>query len=546
MSFKIFGLVVLLSLTRVGWSSPKICPQSPLYPDLLDAGAEELVAGLESGAWSSVDLTKAYLARILEVDNVLHSVVEVNPDALSIAETLDAERANGTIRSALHGIPMLVKSSIGTHDLMNSTGGSYALLGARVPRDATVVAKLRAAGVILLGKSNMSQWGNFRGSNSSNGWSASGNQTLSAYYPNADPSGSSSGNGAGISTGLAWAALGTETDGSILSPSSTNNLVGIKVSLGLTSRSMVIPLSARHDTVGPMARTVSDAAYILSVIAGKDTADNYTLAQPWDSPPDYVKALNFSSLRGARIGIPRNVIASYQDDSSLPILSAFEAAIQVMKKAGAIIVENANYSAWEGYLKDGNETLVFEADFIGGLAVYLAQLETNPNNITSLADIRAFTQNFPLEEYPTRNTATWDDALSLGYNYTDFENWQAYQSSYYYGAEGGVLGTLDKYNLDALILPTNYASGPSARAGLPVVTVPLGCYPANTTVQKTKDWNLVQVAPNIPFGISFIGAKWSEESLIGYAYAFEQRTQVRSQIKPHIAPTKQLSDVISI
>lgn len=545
MSFKLFIAFALLCLSKVGLSAPRLYTQSPCYPDLLDVGAEELVAGLESGAWTSVDLTKAYLLRIQEVDDILQAVIEINPDAISIAESLDEERANGTIRSALHGIPMLIKNNIATHDQMNNTAGSYALLGATVPRDATVAAKLRAAGVILLGKSNLSQWANFRSSNSSSGWSAYGNQTTSAYFPNGDPSGSSSGSGVGSSIGLAWASLGTETDGSILSPSSNNNLVGIKPSVGLTSRSLVIPISSHQDTVGPMARTVSDAAYILSIIAGKDATDNYTLAQPWDTPPDYTKSLNFSSLRGARIGVPRKVITSYQDNTSVPIISAFDAAVKVIEKAGATIVENADYPAWEGYLRDDNETLVLEADFISDLAAYLAQLETNPNNVTSLADVRKFTQIFPLESYPARDTAVWDDALSLGYNNSDYQFWQAYQASYYYGAEGGVLGALEKYNLDALILPTDYSSGPSARAGLPVVTVPLGSYPANTTIVKSRNWGLVQVGPNIPFGISFIGAKWSEEALIGFAYAFEQRTQVRSSIKPYIAPTIQLADVVS-
>ncbi|CZS91484.1 hypothetical protein WAI453_011713 [Rhynchosporium graminicola] len=544
MAIKVFVLFVVLALTKVGWSSQKLYQRTPSYPDLLDVGAEELVAGLECGAWSSVDLTKAYLLRIQEVDARLHAVVETNPDALSIAANLDAERANGTIRSALHGIPMLIKNNIATHDQMNNTAGSYALLGATVPRDATVAAKLRTAGVILLGKSNVSQWANFRSSNSSNGWSAYGNQTLSAYYPNGDPSGSSSGSGVASSIGLAWASLGTETDGSILSPSSVNNLVGIKPSVGLTSRSLVIPISSHQDTVGPMARTVSDAAHILSIIAGKDESDNYTSAQPWDSPPDYIKALNLSSLRSARIGIPRKVIATFQDKTSPPVISAFNAAVQVMKEAGATIVENADYPAWEGYIGDDNETTVLEVDFISGLAAYLAQLKTNPNNVTSLADIRDFTQGSPLEQYPLRNTATWDDALSLGYNNSDYRFWQAYQASYYFGAEGGVLGALEKYKIDALILPTDYSSGPSARAGLPVVTVPLGYYPPNTTIVKSEDYGLVSVAPNIPFGISFIGAKWSEASLIGYAYAFEQRTKVRCQIKPYIAPTIQLADVV--
>lgn len=247
-----------------------------------------------------------------------------------------------------------------------------------------------------------------------------------------------------------------------------------------------------------MARTVSDAAYILSIIAGKDPADNYTLAQPFDSPPDYTKALNFSSLRGARVGVPRSVITSYADNTSTPIVNAFNAAIEVMKDAGAIIIEDANYPAWEGYLKDDNETTVLEADFINDLASYLAQLTSNPNNVTTLADVRAFTQQFPAEAYPSRDTAVWDAALALGFNNSDSKFWEAYQASYYYGAEGGVLGALEKYDVDVLILPTDYSSGPSARAGLPVITVPMGSYPSNTTVVTSRNWGLVEIGPNIP------------------------------------------------
>ncbi|PBP16628.1 amidase [Diplocarpon rosae] len=554
MAFRLCTGIWLLCATKWSWANPRWhgkyltigIPRADedaaqtCCPDLLNAGAEELVAGLESGAWSS-----AYILRIQEVNDLLHVVTEINPDALAIAAGLDAERADGTIRGALHGLPMLIKNNIATKDRMNNTAGSYALLGATVPRDATVAEKLRVAGVILLGKSNLSQWANFRSSNSSNGWSAYGNQTTSAYYPNADPSGSSSGSGVGTSIGLAFASLGTETDGSILSPSSANNLVGIKPSVGLTSRSLVIPISSHQDTVGPMARSVSNAAHILSIIAGKDPADNYTSAQPWKTPPDYSKSLDFSSFRGARIGVPRQVLTSYADDNSPPLVAAFNAAIKVIENAGATIVEDANFPAWEGYLKDDSETVVLEADFLSDLARYLSQLTSNPNHVTSFANVSDFTQGFPLEAYPDRDTAIWDEALKRGWNNSDPRFWSAYQTTHYFGAEGGVLGALEKYQLNALILPTDYASGLPARAGLPVVTVPMGSYPPNTTVVKSQNWSLVQVGPNIPFGLSFMGAKWSEESLIGYAYAFEQRTNFRSKIKPYVTPTIQLSDIMS-
>jgi amidase len=312
-----------------------------------------------------------------------------------------------------------------------------------------------------------------------------------------------------------------------------------------------------------MARSVSDAAYVLSIIAGKDENDNYTLAQPWDSPPDYTRALNFSSLRGARIGIPRNGLTP--DNTRQPILDAFEASIQILKNAGAVIVDNTNFSAWDEFVADnnadlGNSTIVLEADFISDLAKYFSQLASNPNNIKSLVDLSNFTHNFPPEDYPQRNTAIWDQALSLGYNNSDFRFWQAYQYSSYFGGEGGVLGALKTYNLDALILPTDYAPNLPARAGLPVVTVPMGFYPSNSTVLKSPNWDLVEVGPNIPyvpyfsltlhiltdgsFGLSFMGAKWSEETLIGFAYAYEQRTHTRSRVKPYLIPNIQLADVI--
>jgi amidase len=249
-----------------------------------------------------------------------------------------------------------------------------------------------------------------------------------------------------------------------------------------------------------MARSVSDAAYVLSIIAGKDEKDNYTLAQPWDTPPDYTQALKFSSLRGARIGIPRNGFT--RDATSQPVFDAFEAAVQVMKNAGAVIVDNANFSAWNDYVADsdapiGNYTIVLSADFISNLASYLSQLTSNPNNIKTLSDVLNFTHRSALEEYPNRDTALWDQALSLGYNNSDFRFWQAYQYSSYFGAEGGVLGALKTYNLDALILPTDYSSELPARAGLPIVTVPMGFYPSNTPVIESRR-GLIRIGPNIP------------------------------------------------
>jgi len=264
--------------------------------------------------------------------------------------------------------------------------------------------------------------------------------------------------------------------------------------------------------------------------------------------PDYTQALNFSSLRGARIGIPRNGITP--SNTSQPILDAFESAIQVIKDAGAIVVDNTNFSAFAEFLADsnsplGNESIVLDADFVSDLpGSYLSKLTYNPNNINSLADESNFTHHFALEDYPERDTAVWDQALSLGYNNTDYRFWQAYQFTTYFGGAGGVTGALDAFNLDALILPTDYSPPLPAYAGLPVVTVPMGFYPSNSSVTTTPPWNLVAVGPNIPFGLSFLGPKWSEETLIGFAYAYEQRTHTRDKVQPLIVPNTQLIDVI--
>ena len=433
------------------------------------------------------------------MNGTLNCVTEINPDAISIAAELDAERANGTTRGPLHGVPIIIKNNIATDDKMNNTAGSFALYGAKVPRDSTLASKLRAAGVIILGKANLSQWANFRSFNSTNGWSAYGGQCYGVYYPGQDPSGSSSGSGVSSAIGLAFAALGSETDGSILSPSEVSNLVGIKPTVGLTSRYLVIPISQRQDTVGPMARTVKDAAYVLSAIAGKDPHDNYTLAQPWDTPPDYVAACNFSSLRGKRIGIPRNVIDPTEEPDNT-VIAAFNAAAETIKKAGATIVDNINITpyALAEYTNGSSETTVLDADFVADLAEYLSMLTYNPQNVHNLADVENFTHRFPQEDYPDRDTAVWDQSLALGFDNTSPEFWAAYQNDLEIAGPQGILGLLANYSLDALILPTNFAPGLPAKIGTPVVTVPLGFYPANETVVRNMRGTLVETGPNIP------------------------------------------------
>lgn len=481
----------------------------------------------------------------MEVNSTLRMVTEVNPDALSIAAELDAKRKNGTVYGPLHGIPILIKNNIATDDKMPNTAGSYALLGAKVPRDSGVAARLRKAGVIILGKTNLSQWANFRSFNTSNGWSAYGGQTQGPYYPGQDPSGSSSGSGVSSALGLALAALGTETDGSILSPSDVNNVVGIKPTVGLTSRDLVVPISQHQDTVGPMARTVKDAAYLLSAIAGKDPNDNYTSAIPFATMPDYVAACNFSALRGKRLGVPRNLIDLVVDPSAAPIIPVFNAALEILKAAGATIVENTNFTGYEALNKGNYSNDVLYADFISDLPnEYLSKLIDNPNNVSSLADVQSFTHKNPLEDWPQRDTLIWSSAIALGYNNTSPEFWSNYTMNTYLAGPLGVMGALKNHSLDALVLPTEFSPNFPALIGAPVITVPLGAFPANTSVTLNQFGNLNATAPNTPFGISFLGPKWSEELLIGLAYAFEQRTQVRNTITPYIQPTTELVDMI--
>ncbi|KAH9826845.1 Amidase [Teratosphaeria destructans] len=515
------------------------------FPTLIEVDLEDLNNGLESGLFKSTDLVKAYEARIMEMNGTLHMVTELNPDALSLAAQSDARRANGNLLSPLDGIPILIKNNIATDDRMNNTAGSWSLVGSKVPRDSTIAAKLRKAGAIILGKTNLSQWANYRSDNTSNGWSAYGGQTYGAYYPGQDPSGSSSGSGVSSSIGLALATLGTETSGSILSPSDVNNLVGIKPTVGLTSRYLVIPISEHQDTIGPMARSVKDAAYILQAIAGPDKYDNYTAAIPWanSTPPDYVAACNYNAFAGKRIGVARNVLEIWGSQTDKPVLDAFHEAVSQIEAAGATIVD-ANFTAFEQFTHDGNETLVLNADFLVNLATYFSELTYNPYDISNLADERVFTHDFPAEMWPLRDTLVWDTALNQSWNNTSPKFWPAYQANLFYGGEGGILGALERTNTSAVLLPTQLSPSIPALVGSPVVTVPMGFYPATWNVTLNGFGNLVSSGPHIPFGLSFMGAKWSEADLIGFAYAYEQRTMHRNDVQPYIVPNVELGDVI--
>lgn len=526
--------------------------QSSKFPDLFSATIEDLQDGLSHGYFTSVDLVKAYFARIEEVNlqgPALHAVIETNPSALAAAQQADDLRTKGKTQGPLHGIPIIVKDNVATRveDGMNTTAGSYALLGSVVPGDATIAMKLRDAGAIFLGKASLSEWANYRGNYNANGWSGRGGQALSAFYPQGDACGSSTGSGITTSIGLTPVAIGTETDGSIVCPSNRNNLVGIKPTVGLTSRYLVVPISQNQDTVGPMAKTVADAATILSVIAGPDPQDSFTLAQP--SPvPDYTKHLLKHALKGARIGVLRKV---YTDAAAggYPdyIVQEFNKTIEtVLKPLGAVIVDPADLADIDEIVNSNNETIVLSYDFKYGVNEYLAGLKEIPTGATNLSGLIQFNIDHPDLEFPPGRT---DQETFLAAENTTNLNDPVYitalNADHDLGRTRGIDATLQKYNLDALIAPSEgFTTGPSAIAGYPIVTVPLGFLPQNTSVTSRPYGLPLYPAPNIPFGLSFVGTKFSEARLIELAYSYEQATHTQLQGKPYVIPKTQLADVV--
>ncbi|KAI0672166.1 amidase signature enzyme [Trametes maxima] len=543
--FSFFTLILALAWAGYGFKQEVACTPAAAssFPDLYEASIVELQEGLQKGLFTSVDLVKAYFARIEEVNlqgPTLRAVIETNPSALAQAAALDRERQISGPRSALHGIPILLKDNIATlsSDGMNTTAGSFALLGSIVPRDAHVAAKLRAAGAILLGKANLSEWANFRG-NVPSGFSGRGGQASSPYVPLGDPSGSSSGSGIGAAIGLAAAALGSETDGSIVSPSSVNNLVGIKPSVGLTSRDGVIPISSHQDTVGPMARSVADAAAILSIIAGQDPRDNFTLAQP-STVPDYTKALNTSALRGARVGVPRKFVALLDDAR----VATFNASLDTLRAQGATVVDPADFPDSEELLASNNETIVLNTDFKVDVQKYIAGLVKVPTGVKTLADLITFNTAHADEELIPPFWTDQSQFIASENTTVDQAFFDALAADKDLGVTRGIDGALAAFQLDALILPTDIASTPAAIAGFPIVTVPLGFLPADTPLSPAEPTRAS--GPNMPFGLAFLGTAFSEFKLISLAFAYEQATHTRLKVRafPAAIPKTQLADVV--
>jgi amidase len=487
----------------------------------------DLQQRMTSGKLTSRELTEAYLARMDEIDSggpKLRAVIERNPDALAIADAMDVERKAGKLRGPMHGIPVLIKDNIDSADKMMTTAGSLALVGTPAPKDAFLVTRLRNAGAVVLGKTNLSEWANFRSSRSSSGWSGRGGQTRNPYLIDRNPCGSSSGTGSGISASLAAVGVGTETDGSIICPSSINGIVGLKPTIGLVSRSGIIPISVSQDTAGPMGRTVADVAVLLSVIAGEDAADAATAASKGHIETDYTKFLNPTALKGARIGVARN-LAGFHPAAD----AAFDAAIKAIAAAGATIIDPANVPNLGKYDEAEMDVLLYE--FKDGLNKYLASRGATVTPKT-LADLIAYNTRESAKEMPWFGQELFERAEKKG-PITDAAYKAAREKCIKLVRTEGLDAVFAAHKLDALIAPSNAPSRPTdlvngdkssggnssyaAIAGYPSITVPMA------------------LTMELPLGISFVGTAWSEGKLIGLAHSFEQATKARRS--PKFLPT---------
>ena len=484
---------------------------------MIDRSILSLAEALERGGLTARRLVRACIDRIEAVDRAgprLRAVLELNPEAEAIAVALDEERARTGSRGPLHGIPVLIKGNIGTADRMTTTAGSLALAGSIPSRDAFLVERLRDAGAVLLGKANLSEWANFRGKNSLSGWSSQGGQTRNPYAPSRSPCGSSSGSAVAVAAGLCTVAIGTETDGSIVCPAHVCGVVGIKPTLGLISRSGIIPIAHSQDTAGPMARTVEDAAILLGVLAGRDPADPATNGAPKDV--DYASSLTFDGLRGARIGVARNFFGHHRGVDRVA-----EACLDVLRDLGATLIDPANIETAGAWSDSELTVLIYE--FKHGLDAYLAGLGPNAP-VNSLADVIAFNEEHAAEVMQHFGQELMTIAEAKG-PLTEPEYLEALETCQRLARTEGLDATLATHRLDAIVAPTGRpawlidtvhgdygfggCSSPAAVAGYPHVTVPAG------------------FVDGLPIGLSFFGAAWQDAKLIRFAYAFEQAMQAR-------------------
>jgi amidase len=490
--------------------------------ELNEITIDELQKMMKDGKTTSKAITKMYLKRIDAVDKkgpAINSVIEINPDAIKIAEEMDKERKAGKLRGPMHGIPVLIKDNIDTADKMMTTAGASALIGNIATEDAFVVKQLRAAGAVLLGKTNLSEWANFRSSRSTSGWSSRGGQTRMPYILDRNPSGSSAGTGAAVAANLCVIGIGTETDGSIISPASINGLVGIKPTVGLVSRTGIIPISATQDTAGPMGRTVKDAAIFLGILAGIDPKDPITAESKIKAKTDYTLGLAMDGLKGKRIGVERSTFTRRNED----VVAMFKETIELLKAQGATIVEvdlNSKINAAVG----NAETEVLQFEFKDGVNKYLATANAKVKN---LADVIAFNNANKETAMPYFKQETL-----IASNAREGLDSKAYKEAFekLIKSRTVINDMMKENNLDALCGVSNGPSscidningdygtgfsfsGPAATAGYPHITLPMG------------------MLHGLPIGISFVAGAYQEAEVIKIAYAFEQATKKREAPK---------------
>ncbi len=507
-----------LSLAAVATGNLLVLTQSS-FPSsgafqIEEATVAQLQSAMTSGSMTSKKIVQAYLARIAKIDKSINSIIEQNPDALVIADQMDKERRAGKVRGALHGIPFVIKDNIDTADKMKTTAGSLALGDAPTPsKDAFIVQRLRDAGAVLIGKTNLSEWANFRDNESISGWSGRGGQTRNPYILDRNPCGSSSGTGGAISANLAAIGIGTETDGSIVCPSSICGIVGLKPTVGLVSRSGIIPISATQDTAGPMTRTVADAAVMLNVMAAQDASDPamYGIREKLD----YTSFLSADALRGSRIGVAREFWGR-----NGVVDKVTDAALETMKRAGAVLIDVKFPNSPK--FSDA-EFVVLQYEFKDGLEKYLRQRGSvhktlddliNFNNDNAARELKYFKQSI------MESSSKKGDLKSKEYL-------DALETCRKYSRDEGIDGVMSKNKLDAIVAPSNSptwmidtvngdcgsgyvgSSSLAAVAGYPNITVPAG------------------FAKELPIGISLFGLPWTEGRLIALAYSFEQLTKAR-------------------
>lgn len=487
-------------------------------PDLIEMSISELQKLMETGRMSSKEIAQWYLRRIEQIDKkgpALNSVVEINPDALSIAEKMDAERKSGKIRSSLHGIPVLIKENIDSGDKMMTTAGSLALLGNRASKDAFIISRLRDAGAVLLGKTNLSEFANFRSTRSTSGWSSRGGQTKCPYVLDRSPSGSSSGSGAAVAASLCAIAIGTETNGSIVSPSGVNGLVGIKPTVGLWSRSGIIPISATQDTPGPMARTVTDAAIMLYLLAGEDSQDPATSAIRGKTFPNLLSSLSKDGLKGKRLGVEKSHLAR---GGNKDVAELFTRTLDTLKKHGAEIVEVELFKNTRPL--GGASYTVFQYEFKDGLNKYLS---TANARVKTLKEVIRYNEENADKAMPFFKQEILIACEEKGGLDSD-EYKEALKKST--SSRGIIDGIMKDQKLDAIcgittgpswcidLVNGDYDNGysfssPAAMAGYPHITVPMG------------------MVHHLPVGFSFMAGAWQEPELVRMAYAFEQIVATR-------------------